>query len=392
MKSFRYQPARTFRQRQEVTGGGSSSPQWPCGVSRCAGASDVRGRMGSSAMQSHDAHAEPPSAIVPALRFTYKVCVDVSESWRDDGRYPEYDKNHTRNSVHLSQCSTDCAWQSEGASSSLIGFSLYLCVYSDLCMSIVRDVRRNRKVSGWAMDYTHRGSTLSTLNSSFGSTIVDPKLMEVDSGTAARYIASDCDAIAIMHDVQGYSKLPEDVVAVILKQVMFGLSFCSNIIRMDVKCGSYLKKYTKSEVQMNKITEADIDRALVNLFTIRMKLGGRLPVTCYPKEFKNLEMTDMRMRPDPSYGYPGRTYRFYNGKTVFDFGYGLGTQLFLQVSFKSPNQGLSASRQMLVSGAESIVCEKVKFTMVVGIDNHGQASNHTVLLFAKWNGKDLMDM
>ncbi|GJR88483.1 putative F-box domain-containing protein [Tanacetum coccineum] len=33
-----------------------------------------------------------------------------------------------------------------------------------------------------------------------------------------RYIASDCDAIAIMHDVQGYSKLPEDVVAVILKQ------------------------------------------------------------------------------------------------------------------------------------------------------------------------------
>ena len=42
---------------------------------------------------------------------------------------------------------------------------------------------------------------------------------------------------------------------------------------MDVNCGSYLKKYTKSAVQMNKITEADIDRALVNLFTIRMRLG-----------------------------------------------------------------------------------------------------------------------
>lgn len=32
-----------------------------------------------------------------------------------------------------------------------------------------------------------------------------------------RYIASDCDAVAIMHDVQGYSKLPEDAVSSALK-------------------------------------------------------------------------------------------------------------------------------------------------------------------------------
>ncbi|KAI4963164.1 hypothetical protein ZWY2020_019636 [Hordeum vulgare] len=34
-------------------------------------------------------------------------------------------------------------------------------------------------------------------------------------------------------------------------------------------------------------------------------------------------MTDMRMRPDTSTGYPGRTYRFYTGDTVFAFGDGL---------------------------------------------------------------------
>lgn len=35
--------------------------------------------------------------------------------------------------------------------------------------------------------------------------------------TIHRYIASDCDAVAIMHDVQGYSKLPEDAVASVIK-------------------------------------------------------------------------------------------------------------------------------------------------------------------------------
>lgn len=42
---------------------------------------------------------------------------------------------------------------------------------------------------------------------------------------------------------------------------------------MDVNCGSYLKKYTKSAVAKNKGLELDIDRALRNLFTIRMRLG-----------------------------------------------------------------------------------------------------------------------
>ena len=34
-------------------------------------------------------------------------------------------------------------------------------------------------------------------------------------------------------------------------------------------------------------------------------------------------MTDMRMRADPASGYPGRTYRFYTGPKVYEFGYGL---------------------------------------------------------------------
>lgn len=32
-----------------------------------------------------------------------------------------------------------------------------------------------------------------------------------------RYITSDCDAVSIIHDAQGYAKVPEDAVADVLK-------------------------------------------------------------------------------------------------------------------------------------------------------------------------------
>jgi hypothetical protein len=56
--------------------------------------------------------------------------------------------------------------------------------------------------------------------------------------------------------------------------------------------------------------------------------SGKLPVTWYPEEFTKIPMTDMRMRAAGS--YPGRSYRFYNGKTVYKFGYGLSYSNFSQ--------------------------------------------------------------
>lgn len=51
--------------------------------------------------------------------------------------------------------------------------------------------------------------------------------------------------------------------------------------------------------------------------------GGRLPMTWYPQGFIKVPMNVMNMRPNFSKGYPGRTYRFYTGNTVFQFGHGL---------------------------------------------------------------------
>lgn len=56
---------------------------------------------------------------------------------------------------------------------------------------------------------------------------------------------------------------------------------------------------------------------------------GKLSMTWYPENFTaQAAMTDFRMRPNASDGYPGRTHRFYVGPTVFPFGAGLSYTRF----------------------------------------------------------------
>jgi beta-D-xylosidase 4 len=55
--------------------------------------------------------------------------------------------------------------------------------------------------------------------------------------------------------------------------------------------------------------------------------AGRLPVTIYPSAYVDqVSMFDMQMRPSPT--NPGRTYKFYTGKAVYEFGYGLSYTTF----------------------------------------------------------------
>ncbi|KAJ6685536.1 BETA-D-XYLOSIDASE 7-RELATED [Salix purpurea] len=125
--------------------------------------------------------------------------------------------------------------------------------------------------------------------------------------------------------------------------------------------------------------------------------GGRLPMTWYPQDFTKVPMTDMRMRPQPSSGYPGRTYRFYNGKKVFEFGYGLSysnysyelasdtqNKLHLRASSNQLANNSNTTRQKLISDVGKELCEKNKFKVTVGVKNHGEmAGKHPVLLFVR---------
>eukprot|EP00249_Psilotum_nudum_P013885 c24568_g1_i1 orf=97-2478(+) len=117
--------------------------------------------------------------------------------------------------------------------------------------------------------------------------------------------------------------------------------------------------------------------------------GGRLPVTWYPQSFVQVPMTDMNMRPDPSRGYPGRTYRFYTGKTVFQFGDGLSYTEFSH-SFVSapkriilPDAPLYYANLQVHSTLNETLCESLTFDIMLRIRNLGsRGGSHVVLLFS----------
>ncbi|KAL8217830.1 hypothetical protein R6Q57_021203 [Mikania cordata] len=75
------------------------------------------------------------------------------------------------------------------------------------------------------------------------------------------YITSDCDAVATIYEYQNYTKSPEDAVAIALKA------------GTDINCGTYMLRHTKSAIRKGKVEEEDIDKALLNLFMVQLRLG-----------------------------------------------------------------------------------------------------------------------
>ena len=68
--------------------------------------------------------------------------------------------------------------------------------------------------------------------------------------------------------------------------------------------------------------------AIANVLFGQYNPAGRLPFTMYPASFVNtVSMFDMGMRPSSK--NPGRTYKFYTGQAVFEFGSGLSYTTFV---------------------------------------------------------------
>nr|KYP47561.1 putative beta-D-xylosidase 2 [Cajanus cajan] len=122
--------------------------------------------------------------------------------------------------------------------------------------------------------------------------------------------------------------------------------------------------------------------------------GGKLPVTWYPQEYlTKLPMTKMAMRASKSAGYPGRTYRFYNGPMVYPFGHGLTYTHFVHTLASAPtvvsvplnghrraNATNLSNRAIRVSHAR---CGKLSITLQVDVKNVGSRDGtHTLLVFS----------
>jgi beta-D-xylosidase 4 len=50
-----------------------------------------------------------------------------------------------------------------------------------------------------------------------------------------------------------------------------------------------------------------------------------------------MDMSNMQMRPDLSAGYQGRTYRFFMGSPIWEFGYGLSYSKFSHAIVEAPS-------------------------------------------------------
>lgn len=109
-------------------------------------------------------------------------------------------------------------------------------------------------------------------------------------------------------------------------------------------------------------------------------------------------MTDMRMRADPSSGYPGRTYRFYTGPKVYEFGYGLSYTKYSYEFVSVTRDKLhfnQSSTHLMVEDSETIryklvselgeeACQSMSVSVTVGVQNHGSmVGKHPVLLFMR---------
>ncbi|KAJ7968160.1 Beta xylosidase [Quillaja saponaria] len=120
--------------------------------------------------------------------------------------------------------------------------------------------------------------------------------------------------------------------------------------------------------------------------------SGRLPMTWYPNSYvQQVPMTNMNMRPDASNGYPGRTYRFYKGETVFSFGDGLSYSKFDHQLVRAPESvSIPLEEDHICHSSEckslNVVqekCQNLAFDIHLKVKNIGKTSaSHTVFLFS----------
>lgn len=122
--------------------------------------------------------------------------------------------------------------------------------------------------------------------------------------------------------------------------------------------------------------------------------GGKLPMTWYPQDYlAKVPMTDMAMHADPSRGYPGRTYKFYKGPTVFPFGFGLSYTKFRQTLAHGPTKILVPYTRSKAFKNTNILsngirvshtnCEALNLGLRVDVVNVGEMDGtHTMMLFA----------
>ncbi|GAB2291395.1 Beta-D-xylosidase 4 [Dionaea muscipula] len=126
--------------------------------------------------------------------------------------------------------------------------------------------------------------------------------------------------------------------------------------------------------------------------------SGKLPMTWYPQSYVDkVPMTNMNMRADPSSGYPGRSYRFYKGETVYSFGDGLSYSssdhqlvqappkfVSIPLSKNHPCRASSGTNCRSIDALEVISSQNLAFEVHLKVRNYNATfdGRETVFLFS----------
>lgn len=115
-------------------------------------------------------------------------------------------------------------------------------------------------------------------------------------------------------------------------------------------------------------------------------------MTWYPQSYvEKVPMTKMNMRPDASNGYPGRTYRFYTGETVYAFGDGLSYSKLNHELVRAPKIvaiPLEEGHVCYSSNCKSVdavekTCQNLNLDILIRVKNNASRSGgHTIFLFS----------
>ena len=122
--------------------------------------------------------------------------------------------------------------------------------------------------------------------------------------------------------------------------------------------------------------------ALMDTVTGKSAPAGRLPTTQYPADYiSQIPMTDMSLRPNSSSGSPGRTYQWYTGTPIFEYGYGLHYTNFSASIQNSDSSSSSYSISNLMKSCSETYQDKCAFqTFNVDVKNTGSTTSDYVTL------------
>ncbi|XP_051132799.1 beta-xylosidase/alpha-L-arabinofuranosidase 2-like [Andrographis paniculata] len=249
---------------------------------------------------------------------------------------------------------------------------------------------------------------LQGLAASVSTTKYQPGCADVSCGTAqiddAKKIAAGADAvILVMGSDQSIERESQDRVNITLpgKQQLLVSEVAKAskgpVILVIMSGGGMDVQFAKDDPKVTSILWVGFPgqaggAAIADVIFGRYNPSGRLPMTWYPQSYADkVDMTDMHMRADPSRGYPGRTYRFYKGPTVYAFGDGISYSEFSHTLVKAPKiisvpleeQHVCRSAACESLDATEDNCRNLAFDVHLNVRNEGMMSgSHTVFLFS----------